>query len=67
MQQYIDLVRHVLEFGDRKAARTGGDTISVFVGHDVVDLAEGDLARGREDKLLRGPRRGKVTTHSGGV
>ena len=42
MQQYIDLVRHVLEFGDRKAARTGVDTISVFGGHDGVDLAEGD-------------------------
>src|SRR4030095_2126631 len=32
MQQYLDLVRHVLELGDRKASRTGADTISVFGG-----------------------------------
>jgi len=41
MQQYLDLVRHVLEFGDRKASRTGVDTISVFGGHYRVDLADG--------------------------
>ena len=41
MQQHLDLVRHVLEFGDRKTSRTGVDTISVFGGHHRVDLAEG--------------------------
>jgi thymidylate synthase len=41
MQQYKDLVRHVLEFGERKPSRTGVDTISVFGAHYRVDLAQG--------------------------
>jgi thymidylate synthase len=41
MKQYLDLVRHVLEFGERKPSRTGVDTISVFGAHYRVDLAEG--------------------------
>ncbi|MGP1363138.1 MAG: thymidylate synthase [Bacteroides sp.] len=30
MQQYLDLVHHVLEHGERRANRTGTDTIGVF-------------------------------------
>ena len=41
MQQYLDLVRQVLEHGDRKPSRTGVDTLSVFGAHYRVDLAEG--------------------------
>ena len=41
MQQYKDLVRHVMEFGERKPSRTGVDTISVFGAHYKVDLAQG--------------------------
>jgi thymidylate synthase len=41
MQEYLDLVRHVLEHGERKASRTGVDTLSVFGAHYRVDLAKG--------------------------
>ena len=41
MQQYLDLVRHVLEHGRRKTSRTGVDTISCFGAHYKVDLADG--------------------------
>jgi len=41
MQQYLDLVKHVLEYGERKPSRTGVDTISVFGAHYRVDLADG--------------------------
>ncbi len=41
MKQYLDLVRLVLEQGERKPSRTGVDTISYFGAHYLVDLSEG--------------------------
>ena len=41
MKQYHDLVRHVLEHGERKGSRTGVDSIAVFGAHYRVDLTEG--------------------------
>ena len=41
MKAYLDLVRHVLDHGERKASRTGVDTLAVFGGQYRVDLAEG--------------------------
>lgn len=41
MQAYLDLVRHVLENGERKHSRTGVDTLAVFGASYRVDLAHG--------------------------
>jgi len=41
MQQYAELVSHVLEFGTRKENRTGVDTISTFGYYYEHDLKEG--------------------------
>lgn len=41
MKAYLDLIRHVLEHGERKPSRTGVDTLSCFGAHYQVDLAAG--------------------------
>ncbi len=41
MKEYLDLVRLVLEQGERKFSRTGVDTLSYFSAHYRVDLAKG--------------------------
>lgn len=41
MKQYLDTLRHILDNGERRANRTGTDTIGVF-GHQMrIDLREG--------------------------
>lgn len=41
MKQYIDLVLHVLENGEKKSNRTGTNTISTFGWQNVYDLRKG--------------------------
>ncbi|RMH03226.1 MAG: thymidylate synthase [Planctomycetota bacterium] len=41
MQQYLDLVRHVLEHGERRGDRTGTGTLSVFGTQTRYDLRTG--------------------------
>lgn len=41
MKQYLDVVKHTLDVGTRKANRTGIDTISTFNVNYQVDLAAG--------------------------
>lgn len=41
MRAYLDLVKHVLEHGERRADRTGVGTISLFGAQNRYDLREG--------------------------
>jgi thymidylate synthase len=41
MRPYLDLLRHVLEHGDRRSDRTGVGTLSVFGAQTRYDLREG--------------------------
>ncbi|PIT92643.1 MAG: thymidylate synthase [Candidatus Harrisonbacteria bacterium CG10_big_fil_rev_8_21_14_0_10_42_17] len=41
MKEYLDLVRHVLENGERKENRTGTDTFACFGMHYKINLADG--------------------------
>ncbi len=41
MKQYLDVVRHVLEYGRRKENRTGVDTLSTFNYNYQIDLQDG--------------------------
>ena len=41
MRQYLDVVKHTIEAGTRKANRTGIDTISTFNVNYEIDLDEG--------------------------
>ena len=41
MKQYLDLVRHVLDQGERREDRTGTGTISVFGAQTRYDLRDG--------------------------
>ena len=41
MQQYLDVVKHVIETGTRKVNRTGVDTISTFNVNYEVNLTQG--------------------------
>jgi thymidylate synthase len=41
MKEYLELVRSVLDNGERKSSRTGVDTISLFAASYSVDLAKG--------------------------
>ncbi len=41
MKQYLDLVRHILEHGEKKEDRTGTGTISLFGHQSKYDLRQG--------------------------
>ncbi|MGE4159058.1 MAG: thymidylate synthase, partial [Planctomycetota bacterium] len=41
MKEYLDLVKLVLDKGERKTSRTGVDTLSYFSAHYRVDLQKG--------------------------
>ncbi len=41
MQQYLDVIRRVLDTGQRKNNRTGVDTLSTFNVNYQIDLREG--------------------------
>ncbi len=41
MREYLDLVKYILDNGERRHSRTGTDTISVFGYHYKIDLGKG--------------------------
>jgi thymidylate synthase len=41
MREYLDIVRHVLDNGERKENRTGVDTMACFGMHYKINLADG--------------------------
>ena len=41
MKQYLDLVKHILEYGEKKEDRTGTGTLSVFGYQSKYDLRDG--------------------------
>ena len=41
MQQYLDLVQHILDHGEEKKDRTGTGTLSVFGYQSKYDLRQG--------------------------
>src|SRR5690348_18141196 len=41
MRPYLDLLRHVLEHGERRTDRTGTGTLSIFGAQTRYDLREG--------------------------
>ena len=41
MKQYLDLVRHIIEHGEKKEDRTNTGTISVFGYQTKYDLRDG--------------------------